>query len=94
MDFENSKSAAQFPFPQPQNTFLVSNATPLIDFSLNMLATGRVGPTIRICVVTQPLNFPVFNRVQGKGSVEEGKHPSASTSSLVRCAAVFKHSIG
>ena len=63
MDFENSKSAAQFPFPQPQNTFLVSNATPLIDFSLKMLATGRVKPTIRISVVTQPLNFPVFNRV-------------------------------
>ena len=66
MNFENSKSAAQFPFPQPQNTFLFSNATPLIDFSLNMLATGRVGPTIRIFVVTQPLNFPVFNRVQSR----------------------------
>ena len=64
MDFENSNSAPQFPFPQPQNTFLVSNATLLIDFSLNMLATGPVEPTIRISVVTQPLNFPVFNRVE------------------------------
>ena len=63
MDVENSKYAAQFPFPQPQNTSLATNATPLIDFSLNMLATGRVELTIRISVVTQPLNFPVFNRV-------------------------------
>ena len=61
MDFENSNSAAQFPFPQPQNTFLVSNATPLIDSSLNTLATGQLGLTISIFVVTQPLNFPVFN---------------------------------
>ena len=50
MDFENSKYAAQFPFPQPQNTSLVTNATPLIGFSLNMLATGRVKLTIRISV--------------------------------------------
>jgi len=64
MDFENSKSAAQFPFPQHQNTFLVSNAIPLIDFSLKMLATGRVELTIRISDVTQPLNFPVFNWVR------------------------------
>ena len=64
MDFENPKSAAEIPFLQPQNTFLVSNATPLIDLSLNMLATGHVGLTIRIFVVTQPLNFPVFNRVR------------------------------
>ena len=63
MDFQNFKSAAQFPFPQSQITFIVSNAAPLIDFSLKMLATGRVEPTIRISVVTQPLNFPVFNRV-------------------------------
>ena len=63
MDFQNFKSAAQFPFPQSQSTFIVSNATPLIDFSLKMLPTGRVEPTIRISVVTQPLNFPVFNRV-------------------------------
>ena len=62
MDFENSKYAAQFPFPQLQNTSLVPNATPLIYFSLNMLATGRVESTIRISVVTQPLNFPFFNR--------------------------------
>ena len=65
MDFENSKYAAQFPFPQPQNSSLAPNATPSIDFSLNMLATGRVGPTIRIFVVTQPLSFPSFNRVLG-----------------------------
>ena len=48
MDFENSKYAAQFPFPQPQNTSLATNATPLIDFSLNMLATDRVELTTRI----------------------------------------------
>ena len=65
-DFENSKYAVQFPFPQPQNTFLVSNATPLIDFSLKMLATSRVEPTIRISSATQPLNFPVFDRVKVK----------------------------
>ena len=63
MDFENSKSAAQFPFPQPQKTFLVSNPKPFINLILNMLARGRVEPTIRIYVVTQPLNFPVFNVV-------------------------------
>ena len=28
-----------------------------------MLATGHVGPTIRIFDVTQPLSFAVFNRV-------------------------------
>ena len=55
MDFENFESAAQFTFLQPQNTFLVSNATPLIDSSLNTLATGHVGLTIRIFVVTQPV---------------------------------------
>ena len=66
MDFESFESAAQFPFPQPQNTFLASNATPLIDFSLKMLATSRVEPTIRISVVTQPLNFPVFNSVESE----------------------------
>ena len=32
----------------------------MIDFGLNMLATGRVEPTIRISVVSQPLNFPVL----------------------------------
>ena len=66
MDFENLKSAAQFPFPQPQNTFLASNATPLTDFTLKMLATDHVEPTIRISVVTQPLNFPVFNSVHSR----------------------------
>ena len=70
IDFENSKSAAQFPFPQPQNTFLASNATPLIDFTLKMLATGHVEPTIRISVVTQPSNFPVFNSVQQSKNIE------------------------
>ena len=63
IDFENCKYAAQFPFPQLQNTSVVPNATPLIDFDLIMLATGRVEPTIGISVVTQPSNFPLFNRV-------------------------------
>ena len=81
MDSENPDSAAQFPFPQPQNTFLVSNATPLIDFSLNMLATGHVGPTIRISVVTQPLNSPFFNRVESK---EVKKTPGPSMSSRMQ----------
>ena len=67
MDVENSKYAAQFPFPQPQNTSLAPNANPLIDFSLSMLATGHVELTITISVLTQPLNNPVLNRV---GSVE------------------------
>ena len=66
MDVENSKSTAQFPFQQPQNTSLAPNATPLIDFSLNMLATDCVELTTRISVITQPLNFPVFNRVLRK----------------------------
>ena len=42
MDFENCQKAGQFPFKQPKNTFLVANATSLIDFGLKMLATGRV----------------------------------------------------
>ena len=63
MDFENCKYAAPFTFAQTQNTYLVPNAPPFIDFGLNMLATGRVEPTIRISVVTQPLNFLVFNWV-------------------------------
>ena len=58
IDFENSKYAAQFVFPQLQNTSLVPSAAPLIDFSLNMLATGCVEPTIKISVVTQPINSP------------------------------------
>ena len=56
MDIENCKYAAP-------NAYVVPNATPFIDFGLNMLATGRVEPTIRIYVVTQPLNFTVFDRV-------------------------------
>ena len=44
MDFENCKCAAQFPFAQPQNASVVPipNATPFIDFGLNVLATGHV----------------------------------------------------
>ena len=53
MDFENSKYAAQFPFAQLQNTSLVPNATQLIHFSLNILATGRVEPTISNFVVME-----------------------------------------
>ena len=68
MGFENCKNAAQFPFMQPKNTSLVPNTTPFIDFGLNMLATGHAELTIRISVVTQPLNFPVFNRVSGTKS--------------------------
>ena len=41
----------------------IPNATPFVEFGLNMLATGHVGPTIRIFDVTQPLSFAVFNRV-------------------------------
>ena len=63
MDFENCKYAAQFAIAHSQNTSVSSNATPSIDFGLNMLATGHVEPTIRISDVTQPLNFAVFNRV-------------------------------
>ena len=67
MDFESCNSAAQFAIPQSQNSFVIPNATPFIEFGLNMLATGHVGPTIRIFDVTQPLSFAVFNRVQGGG---------------------------
>jgi len=73
-EFENSKCAAQFPFPHFQNTFLVSNATPSIDFSLNMLVRGRVEPTIRIPVVTQPLNFLVFIRVESRFFLAYSEH--------------------
>ena len=66
MDFESYNSAAQFAIPQSQNSFLIPNATPFIEFGLNMLATGHVGPTIRIFDVTQPLSFAVFNRVLGR----------------------------
>ena len=71
MDFESSNSAAQFAIPQSQNTFVIPNATPFIEFGLNMLATGHVGPTIRIFDVTQPLSFAVFNRVHVRHSLGE-----------------------
>ena len=64
MDFESCNPAAQFAIQQSQNTFINPNATPFIEFGLNMLATGHVGPTIRIFDVTQPLSFAVFNRVK------------------------------
>ena len=54
MDFENCKYAAPFTFAQTQNTSLVLNAPPLIDFGLKKLATGCEEPTIRISVVMQP----------------------------------------
>jgi hypothetical protein len=57
MGFENCKNAAQFPFMQPRNASLVSNATPFIYFVLNLLDTGRLELTIRISVVVRPLNF-------------------------------------
>ena len=57
MGLENSKNAAQFPFMQPQNTSLVPNTTPFIDFGLIVLATGHIELTIRISVVMQPFNF-------------------------------------
>ena len=63
MDFESCNSAAQFAIPQSQNTFVIPNAPPSIEFGLNMLATRQVEPTINIFDVTQPLNFVVFNRV-------------------------------
>ena len=63
MDFESCNSAAQFAIQQSQNTFINPNATPFIEFGLNMLATGHIGPTIRIFDVTQPLSFAIFNRV-------------------------------
>ena len=68
MDFESCNSAAQFAIPQSQNTFVIPNATPFIEFGLNMLATGHVGPTIRIFDVPQPLSFAVFNRVHQSNS--------------------------
>ena len=57
MGYENFKNAAQFPSMQPKNTSLFPNATPFIDFGLNLLATGCVELTIRISVVMRPLNF-------------------------------------
>ena len=61
MDFESCSSAAKFAIPQSQNSFVIPDATPFIEFGFNMLATGYVGPTIRIIDVTQPLSFVVFN---------------------------------
>jgi len=63
MDYESCNSAAQFAIPQSQNSFVIPNATPFIAFGLKMLATGHVGPTIRIFDVTPPLSFADFNRV-------------------------------
>ena len=51
MGFVNCKNAAQFPFMQPKSTSLVPNKNPFIDVGLNLLATGRVEPTITISVV-------------------------------------------
>ena len=64
MDFESYNSSAQFLILQSQNTFIIPNATLFIEFGLNMLATGDVGPTIRIFDVTQPLSLAVSNRVR------------------------------
>ena len=64
MDFESCNPAAQFAIQQSQNSFVIPNATPFIEFDLNVLATGHVGLTIRIFDVTQPLSFAVFNRVR------------------------------
>ena len=74
MDFESCNSAAQFAIPQSQNTFVISNATPFIEFGLNMLATGHVWPIIRIFDVTQPLSFAVFNRVDWR-HIHTGSDP-------------------
>ena len=65
MGFENSKNAAQFPFMQPKNTSLVPNTTPFIDFGLNLLATGRVEPTIRISVVMPFVTLWIFRFLIG-----------------------------
>ena len=43
MNFESCKYAAQFAIPQSQNTSVTPDATPFIDFGLNMLATVEVG---------------------------------------------------
>ena len=52
MGFVNCKNAAQL-------LFMLSfhNKTPLIDFGLNLLATGHAEQTIRISVVMSPVNF-------------------------------------
>ena len=66
MDLESCNSAAQFAIPQSPNSFVIPNATPFIKFGLNMLATGHLGPTIRIFDVTQPLSVAVFNRMHSE----------------------------
>ena len=78
MDYESWNSAAQFTIPQSQNSCVIPNATPLIEFGLNMLATGHVGPTIRIFDVTQPLSFAGFNRGKLKHSVLRTLDPRAT----------------
>ena len=64
MDRENCNSAAHFSIPQSKNTFVIQNATPFIHVGLNMHAKRHAKLTITILDVTQPLNFPVFNRVK------------------------------
>ena len=87
LDFENCKCAAQFPFAQPQNAPVVPipNTTPFIDFGLNLLATGRIEPTIRISVVIRPLNFSFFNRVL-RAKITKGKVFFIDTVSNLSCS--------
>ena len=87
MDFESCNSAAQFAIPQSQNTFVIPNATPFIEFGLNMLATGHVGPTIRIFDVTQPLSFAVFNRVHSSRANLSPQQEEQAT--LLSCQLAF-----
>ena len=68
--------------PQSQNSFVIPNATPFIEFDLNVLATGHVGPTIRIFDVTQPLRFAVFNRVQGRLCLKKSEKTLIETTSI------------
>ena len=56
----NCKNAAQFLFMQPKNTTSVPNTTPFIDFGLNLLATGRVEPTIWIVDIFCHAIFELF----------------------------------
>ena len=74
MDFESCNPAAQFAIQQSQNSFVIPNATPFIEFGLNMLATGHVGLRVRIFDVTQPLSFAVFNRVDWR-HIHTGSDP-------------------
>ena len=64
MDRENCNSADQFSIQQSKNAFIIQNATLFIHSGLNMHAKGHAKLTLTILDVTQPLNFPVFNRVQ------------------------------